>query len=958
MKKILLALVAVLWLGTALVACDLPHLSLSGGQDTSAPTESMTQAADAQVSDTQSSDTSVAEDTAPEGDTTQAESSWDEDATAPSESITPDDTSSEGESGDKNEGETQVEVIPDQPETETDASGEAVPELPDSGEVGEDETVHECHFVFDEHVKGNCKEQGYDVYRCACNSIDQRNFAYGDHIYTVYYSDNNATCTADGTKTAHCDLCSTAYDTLPDVGSQIPHPYGAWRSTNNMTAIRTCKLCPANEEKPLTEEAHDLSLAVGNRNGSHPEDEFVCATCDVHFDISDVLLCTVTQPETDYYRMEISSKIPGSVEYTSIGLYSAPRPHIDVQCQGFDVSLDWDTLCNQVDELVFGDYITEVEELHFYNYLSKITFSAAVTRLGETCIADCFALRAVYFEGDLPDMTDSSLYVRHVSLDGMEPRYTEPCVYYTEGALGFEAYKYKIQGCTLRQVGETIPSAPYMTVKQYGKKTAAKSVAIATEFFERFEENGQFLHLLPYASLDTYKEIKDLAISLTQGKTTQRDKAKAIFDWIIANITYDENAMYYTSSQVFAERMAVCSGYATLMHDMLAAVGISSLYTGGISYSAVYKGLSVSDIIQNERGTLTSSMYPGMGHAWLLVYVDGETIICDPTQGWEDFDISPEDFGTTRVTLNILGLDVTPDEIDPRLYARNVHYSDGEMFILENGELAYTDMATFIFNFAFTVEYILHSPNDGYSYGDAVVEIRNAYRDALIEYCEQGYEWRQFVSSDFVTHSYISVLEFAVFEYLYYEKDLDIPFESDFVVDEEGIIYFIKENGELGVAGVASQSDVITVPEYVDGRRVTSLEPHAFEGSKAREINLPSSITAVGGHAFKDCINLESLVLPEGVTTLQWGVFAGCTSLTSVTLPVSVNFIGMPDNRTLYIPGLLFDGCSTDKLTVYYNGSEADFDRIVFHDPLGEESNGYFDQAQYDHVKSFVRFAS
>jgi hypothetical protein len=200
-------------------------------------------------------------------------------------------------------------------------------------------------------------------------------------------------------------------------------------------------------------------------------------------------------------------------------------------------------------------------------------------------------------------------------------------------------------------------------------------------------------------------------------------------------------------------------------------------------------------------------------------------------------------------------------------------------------------MATFVFNFAFTVEYLLHSPNDGYSYGDAVVEIRNAYRDALIEYCQQGYEWRQFVSSDFNAYSYISVLEFAVFEYLYYEKDLDIPFESDFVVDENGIIYFIKENGELGVAGVASQSDVITVPAYVDGRRVTSLEPNAFAGSKAREINLPSSITTVGGHAFKDCLNLESIVLPEGVTTLQWGVFAGCTSLEKIVIPASVTNI-------------------------------------------------------------------
>ena len=45
-----------------------------------------------------------------------------------------------------------------------------------------------------------------------------------DHSYTHYKSDGNATCTADGTKTAQCDNC-TQKDTVTDVGSALGHEW-------------------------------------------------------------------------------------------------------------------------------------------------------------------------------------------------------------------------------------------------------------------------------------------------------------------------------------------------------------------------------------------------------------------------------------------------------------------------------------------------------------------------------------------------------------------------------------------------------------------------------------------------------------------------------------------------------------------------------------------------------------
>lgn len=58
---------------------------------------------------------------------------------------------------------------------------------------------------------------------CACGHVKLGSKAQG-HSFTNYVPNNDATCTADGTKTAQCDRC-TETDTKPDEGSQKDHSY-------------------------------------------------------------------------------------------------------------------------------------------------------------------------------------------------------------------------------------------------------------------------------------------------------------------------------------------------------------------------------------------------------------------------------------------------------------------------------------------------------------------------------------------------------------------------------------------------------------------------------------------------------------------------------------------------------------------------------------------------------------
>ncbi len=90
----------------------------------------------------------------------------------------------------------------------------------------------EAHPVFHKYKKivtpPTCTEDGYIEYVCEhCEDSYKARFADKlGHSFTNYVSDGNATCTADGTKTAHCDHAGcNATDTIADVGSKLGHNY-------------------------------------------------------------------------------------------------------------------------------------------------------------------------------------------------------------------------------------------------------------------------------------------------------------------------------------------------------------------------------------------------------------------------------------------------------------------------------------------------------------------------------------------------------------------------------------------------------------------------------------------------------------------------------------------------------------------------------------------------------------
>ena len=108
----------------------------------------------------------------------------------------------------------------------------------------------------------------------------------------------------------------------------------------------------------------------------------------------------------------------------------------------------------------------------------------------------------------------------------------------------------------------------------------------------------------------------------------------------------------------------------------------------------------------------------------------------------------------------------------------------------------------------------------------------------------------------------------------------------------------------------------ITLPDEVNGYRVTAISDKAFQGKKflrfinmpegldsigveafqgsvLHEIHFPSTLTKLGRRAFADCQNMSGVpVIPDGVKDIPDECFANCTSLWSPSLPHTLERIG------------------------------------------------------------------
>ncbi|RBP00875.1 transglutaminase domain-containing protein [Rossellomorea aquimaris] len=113
------------------------------------------------------------------------------------------------------------------------------------------------------------------------------------------------------------------------------------------------------------------------------------------------------------------------------------------------------------------------------------------------------------------------------------------------------------------------------------------------------------------------EEIKEQAKTVTAGKTSDRDKAKAIYDYVAKIVSYDvekyENDDFNwddSALKTLETKTGVCQDYAYLAIAMLRASDIEARFVEGRA----------------------GGIFPGR-HAWVEANLDGEWVTLDPTWG-------------------------------------------------------------------------------------------------------------------------------------------------------------------------------------------------------------------------------------------------------------------------------------------------------------------------------------
>jgi transglutaminase-like putative cysteine protease len=147
----------------------------------------------------------------------------------------------------------------------------------------------------------------------------------------------------------------------------------------------------------------------------------------------------------------------------------------------------------------------------------------------------------------------------------------------------------------------------------------------------RVREPGIFEQLRNHRSKPIPEEVRELAGEIMKDCTNEASKARAIYDWLTANITYDtaewrnivagadDYIHPHDPASVLQRGTTVCIGYAWLFDNLCTSAGLESTFLIGD--------------VRGYRGTADEELVSSVRHAWSAVREEDGWKLLDATWG-------------------------------------------------------------------------------------------------------------------------------------------------------------------------------------------------------------------------------------------------------------------------------------------------------------------------------------
>ena len=158
--------------------------------------------------------------------------------------------------------------------------------------------------------------------------------------------------------------------------------------------------------------------------------------------------------------------------------------------------------------------------------------------------------------------------------------------------------------------GNTAPTTPETTTPNAPavdtSNLTSRVVNGTTTYVYRTTANGTPIYEVQNGDWPQY--ILDVINQCCTPNMSDYEKATAIYNWMVASISYNGNNYYYTTRDTLTYRNAVCNGYANTYQSLCCSVGITT---------SVITGHSFSTSVANN------------GHVWNFIYIDGTRYFVD-----------------------------------------------------------------------------------------------------------------------------------------------------------------------------------------------------------------------------------------------------------------------------------------------------------------------------------------